>query len=92
SKTAAITFIPPTIGGLVFPNGFIYAIGFAGLAAAIWAAIVPAMMARASRQKFGSPTYRAPGGNLMIMVVILFGITNLVVQILAMFNLLPVYR
>ncbi|MDQ6228010.1 tryptophan permease, partial [Pseudomonas aeruginosa] len=26
-KTALLTFVPPTIGGLLFPNGFIYAIG-----------------------------------------------------------------
>ncbi|MGL5792344.1 MAG: tryptophan permease, partial [Plesiomonas shigelloides] len=58
TKTAVVTFLPPTIGGLMFPDGFIYAIGFAGLAAAIWAAIIPAMMARASRKQFGSPDYR----------------------------------
>ncbi|EON90075.1 tryptophan-specific transport protein [Plesiomonas shigelloides 302-73] len=92
TKTAVVTFLPPTIGGLMFPDGFIYAIGFAGLAAAIWAAIIPAMMARASRKKFGSPDYRAPGGNAGIILVLLFGLTNLIVQILAMFNLLPVYK
>ncbi|HAD41116.1 MAG TPA: tryptophan permease, partial [Plesiomonas shigelloides] len=92
TKTAVVTFLPPTIGGLMFPDGFIYAIGFAGLAAAIWAAIIPAMMARASRKQFGSPDYRAPGGNAGIILVLLFGLTNLIVQILAMFNLLPVYK
>ena len=40
-KTAGVTFIPPMLGGLIYPNGFIYAIGFAGLAATVWAAIVP---------------------------------------------------
>ncbi len=39
-KTAGVTFIPPMLGGLIYPNGFIYAIGFAGLAATVWAAIV----------------------------------------------------
>ncbi|MGL5552859.1 MAG: tryptophan permease, partial [Plesiomonas shigelloides] len=86
TKTAVVTFLPPTIGGLMFPDGFIYAIGFAGLAAAIWAAIIPAMMARASRKQFSSPDYRAPGGNAGIILVLLFGLTNLIVQILAMFN------
>ncbi|MGL5045080.1 MAG: tryptophan permease, partial [Plesiomonas sp.] len=79
TKTAVVTFLPPTIGGLMFPDGFIYAIGFAGLAAAIWAAIIPAMMARASHKQFGSPDYRAPGGNAGIILVLLFGLTNLIV-------------
>lgn len=29
-KTALLTFIPPMIGGLVKPDGFLYAIGYAG--------------------------------------------------------------
>ena len=30
SKTALVTFVPPTLAALLFPNGFLYAIGFAG--------------------------------------------------------------
>ncbi len=59
-KTASITFLPPVIGGLLWPNGFLYAIGYAGLAATVWAAIVPALLARASRRRFGSPRYLLP--------------------------------
>ena len=60
-KTTLVTFLPPIAGGLLWPNGFIYAIGFAGLAATVWAAIVPALLARASRRRFGSPNYRVWG-------------------------------
>lgn len=91
-KTAVVTFTPPVIGGFFWPNGFIYAIGYAGLAATIWAAIVPALLARASRKKFGSPLYRVWGGNRMISLILIFGIGNAVIQILSSFNLLPVYR
>ena len=76
-KTALLTFAPPVVGGLLFPNGFLYAIGYAGLAATIWAAIVPALLARASRKRFGSPKFRVWGGKPMI---------------LSSFNLLPVYQ
>jgi tryptophan-specific transport protein len=51
------------MGGLLWPNGFLYAIGYAGLAATIWAAIVPALLARASRKRFGSPQFRVWGGS-----------------------------
>lgn len=87
-----MTFLPPIAGGLLWPNGFIYAIGFAGLAATVWAAIVPALLARASRRRFGSPSYRVWGGNAMIILILCFGGANAIIHILSSFNLLPVYR
>lgn len=92
TKSALITFVPPTIGALCFPNGFLYAIGFAGLAATVWAVIVPAMLARASRRCFPDAIYRAPGGKTMIAFVVLFGVINAIVYILANMNLLPIYQ
>ncbi|MEY0891417.1 aromatic amino acid transport family protein, partial [Providencia rettgeri] len=77
-KSALITFLPPTVFALVFPNGFIYAIGFAGLAATVWAVIIPALMARASRKRFPKNSYKAPGGMGVIWFVILFGVINAV--------------
>ncbi|WP_336292616.1 tryptophan permease [Cronobacter dublinensis] len=91
-KTALLTFLPPMAGGLLWPNGFLYAIGYAGLAATIWAAIVPALLARASRQRFGSPRFRVWGGNGMIALILLFGLGNALVHLLSSFNLLPVYQ
>ncbi|MBN0329017.1 tryptophan permease, partial [Pseudomonas aeruginosa] len=74
------------------PNGFIYAIGFAGLAAAFWAVIVPALMARDSRKRFGSPLFRAWGGTPAIVLVLLFGVANAVAHILASLHWMPEYR
>lgn len=90
-KSVIITFLPPTILGLVFPNGFIYAIGFAGLAATIWAVIIPALMAKASRKRFPNNSYRTPGGSFVIGFVILFGLINATAHILSLLGLLPVY-
>ncbi|MGP2515341.1 tryptophan permease [Yersinia sp. 2545 StPb PI] len=92
TKSALITFVPPTLGALLFPNGFLYAIGFAGLAATIWAVIVPALMARASRKRFPLAVYRAPGGRLMIGFIILFGLINAITHIAALLGWLPVYQ
>ena len=64
-----MTFLPPIVGGLLWPNGFLYAIGYAGLAATIWAAIVPALLARKSRKRFGSPKFRVWGGKPMIALI-----------------------
>lgn len=90
-KSALITFLPPTVFALVFPNGFIYAIGFAGLAATVWAVIIPALMARASRKRFPKNSYKAPGGIAVIWFVILFGVINAVAHILSLLGLLPIY-
>lgn len=90
-KSILITFVPPTILALLFPNGFIYAIGFAGLAATIWAVIVPALMAKASRKRYPNNSYRAPGGMFIIVFVILFGLINAVAHLLSLTGLLPIY-
>lgn len=91
-KTAAVTFLPPTVLGLLFPNGFLIAIGFAALAATIWAAIVPAMMAYKVRVMYpDSTSYKVPGGNAVIAIVILFGIVTAACHLLAMADLLPLY-
>ncbi|HGN1705942.1 TPA: tryptophan permease [Providencia rettgeri] len=90
-KSILITFVPPTILALLFPNGFIYAIGFAGLAATIWAVIVPALMAKASRKRYPNNSYRAPGGMFIIVFVILFGLINAVAHLLSLMGLLPIY-
>ena len=91
-KTALLTFVPPIVGGLLWPNGFLYAIGYAGLAATVWAAIVPALLANASRKRFGSPAFRVWGGKPLIILILLFGAGNAVVHLLSSFNLLPVYQ
>ena len=90
-KTALITFLPPTIGGLFFPNGFIYAIGLAGLCAALWGTIVPALCARVSRQKFGNPHFQVWGGNGLIYFMFFYGALLVVCYALAALGVLPVY-
>ena len=54
--------------------------------------IVPALLAHASRKRFGSPQFRVWGGTPMIVLILLFGLGNAVVHILSSVNLLPVYQ
>ncbi|WP_348265823.1 aromatic amino acid transport family protein, partial [Salmonella enterica] len=67
---ALLSFLPPMIGGLLCPNGSLYAIGYAGLAATIWAGIVPALLAPKSRERFGRPKFRVWGGKPMIALIL----------------------
>jgi tryptophan-specific transport protein len=90
-KTALIVFVPPTIGGVLFPHGFITAIGFAGLVAAINALIIPPLMLKKSREMFGETDYRAKGGNGMIYFLMAMGVLYITCNVLSMMDLLPVY-
>jgi tryptophan-specific transport protein len=90
-KTALVTFLPPTIGGLLFPHGFLYAIGLAGLCASIWGTIVPALCAKVSRQKYGNARYRVWGGNGMIYFIMGYGALLVICYLLAAVGVLPVY-
>lgn len=91
-KTASVTFLPPILGGIIYPNGFLHAIGFAGLAATIWAVIVPALLAKESRIRFRQSTFKVWGGKTMIYIILAFGIINIIAFVLSNLNLLPVYQ
>ena len=89
-KTAMVTFLPPTIAGLLFPNGFVYAIGLAGLTAVVWGVVVPTLCAKVSREKFGNPLYRVWGGNILVYLMLAYGAVLAVCYVLAACDLLPV--
>lgn len=91
TKATLMTFIPPLLFSLNAPFGFVTAIGFAGLAATIWAAIVPALLAQASRKRFPNAPYRVFGGQFMIYFVIAFGVINIIAQIGVKLGWLPVF-
>ncbi|QRN41607.1 MAG: tryptophan permease [Neisseriaceae bacterium] len=82
-----VTFLPPLIFSMIFPFGFTIAIGYVGLAASVWAVIVPALLVKRSRQKQSSNHYRVFGGNWMIYLVIGFGIINIISLLMVQFHL-----
>ena len=92
TKTMLITFVPPMIGGIIWPDGFLPAIGWAGLAASIWSVIVPALLLRASRRKFQTSLYRVPGGSTTVPLLLVYGIIVAICHTLYVFNLLPVFK
>lgn len=92
SKTMLVTLAPPMICGLIWPDGFLPAIGWAGLAASVWSVIVPALLLVAVRKKFAPIGYAAPGGNTIIPILFLYGILVAVCHILFILELLPMYQ
>ncbi len=90
-KTALVVFIPPTIGGVLFPDGFITAIGFAGLVAAVNALIIPPLMFKKSRQRYGHGSEGfAAASEKMANFLILMGVVYVLCNVLKMFKWLPV--
>lgn len=74
-KSAAYTFIIPLVFAIYYPQGFIMALGFAGLALTIIAIILPSLIILKLRK---SPTYnpkfKTPGGTIAIRITLLIGI------------------
>ncbi len=91
-KTALLTFLPPLLACLLFPTGFVKVMGYVGLMAAIWAALVPALLVRASRKRFAATGYQVFGGSFMIGFVLLFAAAAFFAQILLLWQVLPVFK
>ncbi|MFM2587455.1 aromatic amino acid transporter [Vibrio sp. TBV020] len=93
TKTWLVTFVPPLAFSLLFPFGFVIAIGYAGAAATVWACIIPALLVMKSRSKDnGGDGFVAPGGKLMIGLVISFGVLTAVFHFMAMAGVLPAFN
>ena len=90
-KTALVAFLPPMVGGLFFPDGFLYGIGFAGLSLSITALIVPGMMVKKSRQLFPPGGYRTWGGNGLIYFIVFMGGLCAICKVMLILELLPLY-
>lgn len=91
AQTALLTFIPPLVFALVYPNGFILALSYASIFVAVICVIMPALMALKLRKSttLHSP-YKFFGGVWLIRAIVVIGIMFIVLQILATLNLLPV--
>jgi tryptophan-specific transport protein len=75
----------------MFPFGFVVAIGYAGAAATVWACIIPALLAKKSGSWPGRGGVQGPGGQPMVVAVIVFGVLTAIFHLMAMAGLLPVY-
>ena len=95
AKSWGVTFLPPLVLSLLFPFGFLMAIGYAGAVATLWTCIIPPLLAwkvrKAARNGNQGEGFRAPGGILMIVLVILFGVLTAAFHLLNMAGLVPAY-
>lgn len=67
-QTALITFVPPLLFALIYPNGFIVALGFAGIMVTILEVILPAAMI--IREKKLSENQNIPYQKLAFIILV----------------------
>jgi len=90
--TALLTFIPPLLIALFYRDALIQLLGFAAIFAAFVVIIVPGLMAwRVRRIPSLHSTYRAPGGTVLIAVIIIVALGIVVTEILRILNWLPIW-
>lgn len=88
-QTGAITFLPPLAFALFYPRGFVMALGYAGVALAVLALIIPSLLTWQSRKQNPQAGYRVLGGTPVLILVFLCGIVVIGVQFLIAAGLLP---
>ena len=92
-KITLLTFTLPVIGGLFFPNGFISAIGWAGLFSTVWVLIIPGLMLLTIRKQNRDVGFSAYKGNFFSYAIISYGVLIAVCHVLSdVLNLFPKFQ
>ncbi|MGL4225507.1 MAG: aromatic amino acid transport family protein [Vibrio sp.] len=87
--TSIITFLPPLVFALFYPQGFIMALGYAAIALAILAIFLPLAMVIKVRQQSNSTDYQVNGGNAALLITGSVGVLIIGTQLLITFGVLP---
>jgi tyrosine-specific transport protein len=90
-EIAVLTFLPPCLFAIFYPQGFILALGYAAICVAFSHVMLPALMVWRLRSKKIDSPYRVFGGSWLLLLVILIGAALIVLQILDRAHLLPVF-
>jgi len=86
---ACITFLPSGIASFFFPNGFIEAIGFAGLVLIFGYFIAPYLMVIKTRHLKSTGSFKVKGGKLILNFFLISSLLIAVFHVLGMLNYLP---
>ncbi|EHU8075932.1 amino acid permease [Vibrio cholerae] len=86
---SVVTFLPPLIFALFYPQGFIMALGYAAIALAILAIFLPLVMVIKVRQQATEQHYQVTGGYGALLVTGLVGLLIIGAQLLITLGILP---
>ncbi|BDH45382.1 tyrosine transporter TyrP [Salmonella enterica subsp. enterica serovar Choleraesuis] len=88
-QTGVVTFTPPLVFALFYPQGFVMALGYAAIALAVLALLLPACLVWRSRQMHPKQGYRVWGGKLMLGIIFISGLGIIAIQLLLAAGMLP---
>jgi len=88
-QSGLITFLPPLAFALFYPRGFVMALGYAGVALAVLALMLPSLLVMKSRQQHPDAPWRVAGGSAALWLALLCGIAIVVIQFAIVAGLLP---
>ncbi|RUO34718.1 aromatic amino acid transport family protein [Aliidiomarina soli] len=86
-QTGLITFLPPLVFALFYPQGFIIALGYAAIALVVIAIILPVLMVRKARLDYDEASYQVAGGNLGLYLAMFIGGLVILAQLAVAFKL-----
>ena len=69
-----MTFIPPLVFALFYPEGFILPLGYAGQMFAFYAVVLPVSLVWKARRAHTNLPYKVWGGNLTLIIVLVLGV------------------
>ena len=69
-----MTFIPPVLFSLFYPEGFILALGYAGQMFAFYAVVLPVALVWKARSIHPNLPYRVCGGKALLVLVLVLGV------------------
>ncbi len=69
-----MTFIPPLVFALFYPEGFILALGYAGQMFAFYAVVLPVSLVWKARRSHTNLPYKVWGGNMTLIIVLVLGV------------------
>ncbi|EPN9526361.1 tyrosine transporter TyrP [Cronobacter malonaticus] len=81
AQSGLMTFVPPLVFSLFYPQGFVMALGYAGVALAVLALLLPALLAWQSRKRH-TAGWQVAGGSLALALVFACGIAIVAIQFL----------
>ena len=79
--TALLTFLPPLLFAIFYPNGFLYALGYAAAALAVLAIILPVMMSLKLYMKNNGTDFSLSGGLGLLGCTFIYGLVVIFIQL-----------
>lgn len=84
-----LTFLPPIIFALFYPQGFVLALGYAGQMFAFYAVVLPVALVWRARRVHPKLPYRVAGGNGLLLLVLVLGVVITSIPFFIRAGLLP---